>query len=210
MSRSDDELRELLHAADPAADLPAAEPGHLAQLLEDIMSNDVDTPTPIESRRRSPLTWLVAAAAVLVIAGVGAFTVLNRDGSHQVPGASAPPVAKTVFKLQAKPPGAAAMCMRVAPDTLANMQVAFDGTVTSISDSTVTLDVSHWYRGGDGADQVTVTAPPSDLHILLGAVSFETGQRYLVTAYGGNVTVCGFTAPYSDQLAAMYQQAFGS
>ena len=47
------------------------------------------------------------------------------------------------------------------------------------------------------------------MHILLQAVSFEAGQRYLVTANGGFVTVCGFSAPYSADLAAMYAQAFG-
>ena len=42
------------------------------------------------------------------------------------------------------------------------------------------------------------------------AADFQVGQRYLVSANDGKVTVCGFTAPYCDELAAMYEQAFGA
>ena len=75
----DEELdRARLRALDPAASLPPADPDWVARLLEDTMSHDVDTPLTHESREtgthdRSPLTWLVAAAAILVIAGVGVF-----------------------------------------------------------------------------------------------------------------------------------------
>ncbi len=37
---------------------------------------------------------------------------------------------------------------------------------------------------------------------------FEEGGRYLVSATDGRVTVCGFSAPYSAELAALYEQAF--
>jgi hypothetical protein len=76
-----DELLARLRAADPAADLSPADPGRTARLLEDAMTHDVEThadqDTPV--RKRSPLAWLVAAAAVLVIAGVGAFGFLGGD-----------------------------------------------------------------------------------------------------------------------------------
>ena len=94
-------------------------------------------------------------------------------------------------------------------EILANQQTAFDGTVTSITDGVVTLDVTHWYRGGS-ADQVTVAAPPTELQSLVLAVDFQVGQRYLVSANNGFVTVCGFTAAYNDDLAAMYAEAFGN
>jgi hypothetical protein len=206
---NDDELLARLQAADPAASLPDAEPGRTARLLEETMSNDLDTdparPADLDSRRRSPLTWLVAAAAVLVIAGVGVLAVTSRDHGQTPTAAHHTP---TVMKLKAHAPGAA-MCMQVTADTLSHMSVAFDGTVTSMSDGVVTLDVGHWYRGGD-TDEVTVTAPPAQMHIILQAVQFEVGQRYLVTANNGYVTVCGFSALYSEDLAALYAQAFGS
>jgi hypothetical protein len=146
----------------------------------------------------------VAAAAVLVIAGVGAFAFLDHGDDPTVPTAKDP--AATTTELTARPPSNA-KCMVVSPDLIAQQDVAFDGTVASISDGVVTLDVSHWYHGGD-TDQVTVQAPPSDLQALVQAVDFQVGQRYLVSASDGAVTVCVFTAPYSPDLAAVYAQAF--
>ena len=198
-----DELLARLRAADPASSLPPVEPGRTARLLEDVMSHDLETPVT-DVRRRSPLTWLVAAAAVLVIAGVGAFAFLSGDDTQQVPTADRP--APTTLALSARAP-ANAKCAAVSAELLANQQVAFDGTVASITDGLVTLDVTSWYRGGD-ADRVTVEAPPKDLQMLVQAADFQVGQRYLVSANDGYVTVCGFTAAYSDELAALYAQAF--
>jgi hypothetical protein len=48
------------------------------------------------------------------------------------------------------------------------------------------------------------------MQALVGAADFKAGQRYLVSANDGFVTVCGFTAPYSDDLAALYAEAFGA
>jgi hypothetical protein len=206
---SDDELMNRLRAADPAASLAAADPGRTAELLEETMSHDLEHQTPDQDtpvRRRSPLAWLVAAAAVLVIAGVGAFAVVSGGDDDPVPTAKDP--APTVMELTARPPSTA-KCMVVSPAVLQQQELAFDGTVTSMSDGLVTLDVGHWYLGGN-ADQVTVEAPASDLQALVQAADFQVGQRYLVSVTGGAVSVCGFTAPYSDELAAMYDQAFGT
>ena len=207
---NDDELLARLRAADPAASLAPADPGRTARLLEDTMSHDtetsrfpsVDQDTPV--RRRSPLAWLVAAAAVLVIAGVGVFAVVGGDDNPSVPTAKEP--APSVLALSVRPPSSA-KCMVVSPEVLANQQVAFAGTVATITDGLVTLDVTNWYRGGD-ADQVTVQAPSTDLAALVSAADFQVGERYLVSATDGFVSVCGFTAAYSDDLAAMYAQAF--
>jgi hypothetical protein len=209
----DDELLARMRAADPAASMPPADPGRTARLLEETMSHDVDTDLPdsdlansdLSGRRRSPLTWLVAAAAVLVIVGVGAFALFFQEDSHQAPTATHPQ--PSVMTLQARPP-VAAKCAPVSATTLANQDTAFDGTVASIADGVVTLDVGHWYRGGD-ADQVSVQATPADLQALVQAADFQVGQRYLVSANRGFVTVCGLTASYSDDLAAMYAEAFG-
>ena len=197
----DIELSQRLRAHDPAASLPPAEPARVARLLEDAMSHDLDTP----ARRRTALTWLVAAAALLVIAGVGVFAVVGGD-DEQVPTAQDP--APTVVELSARPP-VAARCAVPTAELLGNQETAFDGTVSAIADGTVTLDVTTWYRGGP-ADQVTVDAPPTDMQALVGAADFKAGQRYLVSANDGFVTVCGFTAAYSDDLAALYAEAFGA
>ena len=198
----DTELFDRLRAHDPAASLPPAEPAQVARLLEDAMSHDVDTP----ARRRTPLTWLVAAAALLVIAGVGVFAVVGGDDEPQVPTAQDP--APTVVELSARPP-VLGKCAVPTAELLGNQETAFDGTVAAITDGTVTLDVTEWYRGGP-ADQVTVDVPPTDMQALVQAADFRAGQRYLVSANDGFVTVCGFTAAYSDDLAALYAEAFGA
>ena len=196
----DDGLLERLRSRDPAALLPPADPARVTRLLEDAMSHDPSTDT----RRRRPLTWLVAAAAVLVIAGVGAFALLGGEDQPAVPTAKDP--APTVMELSARP-SSAAKCAVPTAELLSNQETAFDGTVTSLTDGLVTLDVGHWYRGGP-ADQVTVDAPPAGMQALLLAADFQVGQRYLVSANDGFVTVCGFTAAYFDDLAALYAEAF--
>ena len=81
----DPELRDRLRAADPASSLPPADPTRVARLLEDTMNSSTeDDVLTTESREtgthgRSPLTWLVAAAAVVLIAGVALFGFLNHD-----------------------------------------------------------------------------------------------------------------------------------
>lgn len=203
----DTPLRERLRAADPAASLPPADPDRVARLLEDVMSTELTTENrETGTRNRGPLTWLVAAAAVLIIAGVGLFGVLNHDDDP-----AAPPTAaddKTVTELTAPSAAAyAAKCMVPNADILAQQTVAFEGTATAIADGMVTLAVSHWYTG-DPTDLVRVQAPPADLSKLIGAVDFERGGRYLVSATDGRVTVCGLSAPYTADLAALYDQAF--
>jgi hypothetical protein len=209
----DADLRARLRAADPAASLPPVDPAGVARLLEDVMSTELTTRHKIGGSRetgtrdRGPLTWLVAAAAVLIIAGVGLFGVLNHGDDP-----AAPPTAvddRTVTELTAPSAAAyAARCMVPNVDILAQQTVAFEGTVTTVADGMVTLAATHWYTG-DPTDLVRVQAPPADVRQLIGAVGFESGERYLVSATDGRVTVCGLSAPWSADLAALYGQAFG-
>ena len=200
-----DLLRARLQAADPASSLAATDPDRAARLLEDVMSTELTTENrETGTHGRGPLTWLVAAAAVVLIAGVGLFAVLHDDSDSAAPTAGR----SAVTALTA--PGAAAYAARCAVPTaeiLAQQSVAFDGTVSAVAGDTVTLDVSHWYAGGS-TDQVRVRAPATDLQALIGAVRFEAGGRYLVSATDGQVSVCGLSAPYSADLAALYDQAF--
>ena len=222
---TDDELLDQLRARDPAASLHPAPPAQVARLLEDAMSHDVETrPTTGpegDPRRRTPLTWLVAAAAVLVIAGVGAFALVGGDlfGGDEEPTATSPGTSQTtgqttgateptVLELSAQPP-TTAKCAVVSAQLLGLQETAFDGTVTSMTDGVVTLEVGQWYRGGD-TDLVTVQAPPAEMTALIQAVQFEHGQRYLVAANDGFVTACAMSGPWSEELAALYAEAFGA
>ncbi len=213
----DDELLARLRAGDPAAALPPADPDRVARLLEETMNNQTEagpTETGVSTesretgtRNRGPLTWLVAAAAVLLIAGVGLFGLLNHDfGTTQPPSADKPKL--THSELQAPGQQAyTARCMVPSARILSTQTVAFEGTVEDIADDTVTLTPTHWYHG-NSTGLVTVTAPPADLAALVGAAEFKVGGRYLVSATDGEVTVCGMTAPYNKDLAALYAEAF--
>lgn len=202
-----DELHDRLRAADPASSLPPADPHRVARLLEDVMSTELTTENRATGTRdRSPLTWLVAAAAVLIIAGVGLFAVLAQNEDPPAPPTAADD--QTVTELTAPGPEAyAAKCMVPNAEVLAQQQVAVDATVTSIADGVVTLTVGEWYAG-DPTDLVRVQAPEAEMQELVGAVDFQEGGRYLVSATDGSVTVCGFSAPWSEDLAALYGQAF--
>lgn len=101
-----------------------------------------------------------------------------------------------------------AKCAMPSAQILATFDTAFEGTVTSIDDGSVTLDVERWYAGGDEAPTVTVEAPSKALEDLLMAVDFQEGRTYLVSADNERVTLCGFTAETSPELEALYVEAY--
>lgn len=208
-SYDDEELAARLRAADPASALPPVAPERVARLLEETMSHDVLAESrETGTRGRGPLTWVVAAAAAILIVGSG--FLLLRDGTAD----DTPPVADapglTTTALTAPDPARAGRCMVPSAEVLATKPVAFDGTVQSVEDGTVTLAPTRWYAGEPTA-RVTVEGPSDHLRALVMSLDFEEGERYLVAASDdGDVMVCGFSAPYSDDLAAMYADAFGA
>lgn len=210
---TDDELQQWLQTRDPASSLPPADPTWVARLLEDTMSADLEThhteTRESGTRNRSPLTWLVAAAAVLV-AGLGVFWLVTDDPEYpNVPAAgdrpsvSSPP---TVTELAAAPP-TSAKCMVPNAEILSQAGIAFSGTVQEVGDDVVVLAPDRFYTGEPTA-LVEVRSDPAMLQALIGAVDFKEGQRYLVSATDGRVTVCGFSGPYAEDLAALYTAAF--
>ncbi|KQW48654.1 hypothetical protein ASC77_07905 [Nocardioides sp. Root1257] len=202
----DDELRARLRASDPAGSLPPAAPHEVARLLEDVMATELTTETrETGTHGRGPLTWLVAAAAVLVIAGVGFFGIHALTGSDDVATTGGDPAASTT-RLDVPATGDA-KCAVPSAELLASADVAFDGTVTGIVGDQVTLEPTHWYAG-DPTDTVVVTAPSKQMQDVASGVEFRTGERYLVSASGDQVSLCGFSAPYSDELAAIFAEAF--
>ncbi|MEO9323009.1 hypothetical protein ABFT23_05925 [Nocardioides sp. C4-1] len=230
MTEHDDrELEALLRAADPASDLPPADPTRVARLLEDTMTD----PQPHASRtdgapHRGRATWLAAAVAALLIGGGVLFAATRGDdgpapsagdapsdattpsGDGDVNGATGatdgPP---TVTELTAAGAALQTKCMvpTESPQVVAGQETVFDGVVESVSGSTVTLVPSKFYAG-QATDLVVVQAPGAEMEALLSAVSFEEGERYLVAATDGRVTLCGFSARWSEALAATYAEAF--
>jgi hypothetical protein len=199
----DSDLLSRLQAADPAASLRPTDPVRVTHLLEAAMT-DTSTYTT-ESREsgthdRSPLTWLVAAAAVVLIAAGAVFGLANRD-HDQVPAAQ-----HTVTTL-----GVASSTGRcIVPDVgvLRTQTIAFRGTLTSLEGGDATFRVGHWFRGGP-TDLAKVSTTPAALRPLAESASFSVGGTYLLAAQGGMVTGCGFSGPATGHLAHLYALAYG-
>ena len=199
---NDDELRARLQAADPArSDAPAD--SWIDELVEaTVTTNDEAGQDRTEEPRRRT-RWLVpgaAAAAVAAIAVGGfAFMAADDDGSKDQAG--------TELALTVPAADPMAMCVEFTAETLAPMETAFAGTATDVTGDQVTLDVDRWYKGGD-ADLVQLTSPGNESVLLEGGIQFTEGERYLVTATDGTVNGCGFSGPYTDEMAAAFDEAF--
>jgi len=191
---SDDDLFDRMRNADPArTDAPAD--SWLDDLVEETMSI-----TPQSTRRR----WLPAAAAAAVVAvvagGIG-FAMTRGDD------APTPTAQKTVTELRVQGEDATQMCMQVTPEALRNVDQAFEGTATEVTDDRIVLTVDRWFKGGS-SDEVALTPADTGMVALIGSVEFEQGGRYLVTAADGLVNSCGFSGEWSPELAALFDQAF--
>jgi hypothetical protein len=198
------ELLARFRAADPASSLSAADPQRVAELLEAAMS---DTATRTHESRetrthdRSPLTWLVAAAAVVVIATAGALGLAQR-GEDSTPVAQTSVTQLTYGSVQG-------LCITPDPRVLRVQSIAFRGSLVSLVGRTARFDVSRWYAGGPtDSVEVTVAGSPG-LAELVHAADLKVGREYLVAASDGNVTGCGFSGPASARLQKLYDRAFG-
>ena len=203
-----DELRDRLRRIDPMGpDVETRSVSDARQMMEDIMSTETpQTRTTRDTDRRSRPDGItlggssiaiprviVPAAAAMVAVVIAAFALL---------GGSPAPLALSAG--DADP--ALMSCMPFSEDILADMPVAFEGTVTSVDGDVLTLDVVTWYTGGD-AEQVTITAPLG-MEALIGGIAFEQGGDYLVTATDGVVNYCGYTAEATPELRQAFESAF--
>lgn len=197
------ELRARLARRNPMPDsVPVALPTQT--LLERAMLTTEPTPDTSTPVWRRPA--LVAAAAVTVIAvGVGGIVALDSSN----PSSSNNNV-KTLALTTAQTSGAgtsSSSCIPFSVDVLKDMPLAFAGTVTQVSSSTIQIAVDRWYKGGD-ADVVTVALPPGNISV--DPVDFVEGKRYLVTATDGTVNSCGYTGEATPDLAKAFNEAFGA
>ena len=234
----DRELLGRLRAADPARSLPPADPVRVARLLEDTLSADPEDthagrpdPTAPESRStglrdRGRLSWLVAAAVLALVAGVGAF-VLLRSGEEAAPRATEPTTGPATASTTAPtgagttptpggagvtqlawPASAPGRCLPPSPDVISRQHLAVAATATSVAGGVVTLEPTEVYAGDPG-QTIEVRQPSLSLTQLIGAPRFEAGGSYLLSATRGRLAVCGLSGPATPRLRALYDAAFG-
>jgi hypothetical protein len=199
----DDSLLARVRAADPAASLPPAGPERVAELLQDVMGETTTRTTESRdtgTRDRSPLTWLIAAAAVLLIAATGAFALVHRGHGTTAT------ADRTVTSLTL--PASQGRCLVPNAEVLRVQTIAFRGTLTALADDAATFRVDDWFTGGP-TDLAKVSAPSQRLAPFVGGADLKVGGRYLVAARDGVVTGCGFSGPDSPARSALYDRAFG-
>jgi hypothetical protein len=206
----DDELRQRLAALDPDSGVPTdpITSDRARTLLENIMSTPLITPdtatsttgstSPARGRRR----WLplggLATAAVAAVA-VASIVSMQSGGS---------PASALELDLQPSDP-LATSCLVYDPASLDIADVAFGGTVTEVTDGSVTVDVDTWFRGADEADVVTITVPEGFSPALDG-IEFVAGARYLVTASAGTVLGCGLSGQATPEFEQDFTTIFGA
>ena len=200
-----DPLYERLQAVDPArgGGEEASEDAWVADLARSTVAAD----RPTGARRRLVVPLAVAAATTLIVGGAVTATVVIGGDSASHPGDSVA-ATKPPLRLQAPSPLVGSSCIVFSPDILADMPVAFSGTVTSLGEHTVALDVDHWYRGGDDQAQVEIGTMDGSSIAIDGIPEFAAGERYLITATNGTVNACGYSAPWSSEMAGIFAAAF--
>ncbi|WP_183092252.1 hypothetical protein [Nocardioides stalactiti] len=134
-----------------------------------------------------------------------ALTSGDDDDRGRDPSTAAEP--PTVLDLTLPAPNMMQMCVQFSAEVLEPVQVAFSGVATEVDGTTATLTPDHWYRGEE-ADLVVLEAPSPDV-LLEGGIVLEEGERYLISADRGQVATCGLSGVYTEEMAAVYDEAFG-
>jgi hypothetical protein len=215
MDELDDQLRQRLARLDPMSGAVSTDPATSAtahDLMETIMETTESRPTHDEEPRNPRALLLLAAAAVAVIAlAVGAYAIVGGDDDDSAPqDVATEGEAPTELALTLEPSDPMTqICIAVDATVLAPVDLAFGGTIGQVTESSVTIDVDHWYKGGD-ADVVTLEIAEGGNEVALDGVAFVSGERFLVTATGTTVNTCGLSGPASPEFEALFDEAFSS
>ncbi len=160
------------------------------------MTTTSTKPAPSTPTRRFSFATAAVAAVALAVAAIGVGTLVNSPED--------PAPAPLVLGLGDG--GGLASCLPFSVEILKDMPLAFEGTVTAVNGDAITVNVDHWYRGGD-AQTVQLTATQG-LEALIGGIEFNEGQQYLITSSGENVNYCGFSGPSTPEMRAAFGEAF--
>ncbi|MFZ4893577.1 hypothetical protein ACL9RL_03915 [Plantibacter sp. Mn2098] len=193
-----DDLAQRLRTADPAASLHPLSREATDRLKETIVKSATSTSsTPATAARRPrprTRTLVAAGAGLLVAAGIVVAVVVSSS-----PGAT---------HLTAGTSGIAAKCIAPDAERVGAATLAFQATVTSIDDGTVTMHVTERFAG-ETSDTVTVAQAGDEQISDGGPLHYETGERYLIAATDGQILSCGLSGIASPELHDVYTQAFG-
>jgi hypothetical protein len=204
MDERDDQLRERLARIDPMSPAVPTDPpasAYAQDLRETIMQTAPDHPTADEqpAHRRRPVVWITAAAVIAALAW-GAYALTNDSSEDSA--------AVNEIDLAVAPSDPMAICLTVDAEVLAPADHAFAGTVLDVTDTAVTLEVDHWYKGGDDITNAVLSIAEGN-DVALDGVAFTEGERYLVSSTNGTVNGCGLSGEATPEFEALYAEAFG-
>jgi hypothetical protein len=182
-----------------------------SELVHSISRQPEGRPAPGWWKTRSTL---VAAGAAGVLA-VGAISAVLLRGDPSSDGPRSP----------SRGGGTAlGSCVeQFSVETLARRDFAFDGTITEVlppedpeaqgpaAATEVVFDVHRWYKGGVG-DSITLKTYelPGAISSMEGSLDLSVGSRLLASGDDVFLWSCGFSMPYSEANAQIYQEAFGA
>lgn len=161
---------------------------------------------------------LVGALAGLALAGCSGDAGDGGDagGAGAVGGSDRAGDEALVDPIIAEGNGLGSCAFEFSVEALSERQFAFEGTVTQIRDPEamdapyeVDLAVSRWFNGGEGPTATVRTYDVSGTS-LAGDLGLAVGDHVLASGDEEFLWGCGFSMPYSDENAALFEQAFAA
>jgi hypothetical protein len=156
---------------------------------------------------------------VFVVAAISVVALTACSGGSQAPPEPAAGVAADELTdpivAEGGPAGLGSCAFEFGPQTLAERGFAFDGSVSEIREPEamdapyeVDFAVSRWFRGGDGPTATVRTYDVSGTS-LVGDLGLEPGMRVLASGDDDFLWGCGFSMPYTEQDANLFEDVFG-
>lgn len=190
------DLMDMLTDADVQPDMDTAAIEAAKQRTYARVMERTTSPTP--PRSWQPIALAGGGVAIVAVLGVVAGAMVLNSGSNGSGDPSAPPVATNP---DAAGGGMSASCIGYSAEELRLRHFAFAGTLSAIEDGTVTFDVDEVYAGEPGSS-ITLDADTTLMNPMYTEFELEIGTRYLVSGDDIFAWGCGFTRPYTDELAA--------
>lgn len=112
--------------------------------------------------------------------------------------------------------GLGSCAFEFSAQTLAERQFAFEGTVSEIREPAATdapheivFEVAQWFEGGEASTTIVRTYEVSGTS-LAGDLGLAVGDHVLASGDEDFLWGCGFSMPYSDVNASLFEEAFAA
>jgi hypothetical protein len=163
--------------------------------------------------RRALVPVIAFVAVVLAACSTEAGSPAGDPGAGGGPATAGDAPEEVVDPMVAEE-GLGSCAERFSVRTLSERRFAFDGTVTEIREVAadapyeVEFAVARWYVGGDGPSAVVRTYNVTG-GSLAEDLALAAGGRILASGDDDFLWGCGFSMPFSEENASLFEQAFG-